>query len=388
MTSFRKIAALVTCVAVIGAAAILWPVYKRNATERRLAEAARVRAEQGDAKAQSNLASMYYYGRGVPQDYAEAVRWSRQAADQGDAKAQYSLGLMYYKGQGLPRNDAEAVRWYRKAAEQGYPQAQYGLAFMYRRGEGVSQDDDEAARWYRKAAEQGDARAQHALGHRYLRGEGVPVDLAEAVRWYRKAADQGDAMAQYDLGLRYVRGQGVPQDFAEAARWFRKAADGGDGSAQSMVGVMYLEGLGVPRSYAEAGRWLALGILSHESQRNPLTRWTLIVAILLAVVVAFVPKRWALHTKWQFLCLMSAMFATMLAHELLLPGFSMALPLREQLGTIFRGTWRTVWLAFLAGGSVTCAVGAVMEAVRGSKCGGDQGQPPTTPTPPGVVSAP
>jgi hypothetical protein len=55
MTSFRKVAALVTCVAVICGAAIIWPVYKKKAMERKLAETARVyrvRAGQGDAKAQ------------------------------------------------------------------------------------------------------------------------------------------------------------------------------------------------------------------------------------------------------------------------------------------------------------------------------------------------
>jgi hypothetical protein len=41
---------------------------------------------------------MYYYGRGVPRDRAEAVRWYHKAADQGDEYAQRALGL---KGRGL-----------------------------------------------------------------------------------------------------------------------------------------------------------------------------------------------------------------------------------------------------------------------------------------------
>jgi len=32
-------------------------------------------AEQGFADAQVNLGFMYHNGRGVPQDYAEAVKW-------------------------------------------------------------------------------------------------------------------------------------------------------------------------------------------------------------------------------------------------------------------------------------------------------------------------
>ncbi|WP_315496945.1 tetratricopeptide repeat protein, partial [Haemophilus parahaemolyticus] len=44
-------------------------------------------AEQGDAAAQFNLGVMYGNGRGVKQDYFEAVKWYRQAAEQGQAKA-------------------------------------------------------------------------------------------------------------------------------------------------------------------------------------------------------------------------------------------------------------------------------------------------------------
>ncbi len=58
-------------------------------------DALRARAEQGDVRAQSRLGNMYHYGEVVPQDDAEAVRWSRLAAEQGDAWAQYHLGVMY-----------------------------------------------------------------------------------------------------------------------------------------------------------------------------------------------------------------------------------------------------------------------------------------------------
>ncbi len=76
---------------------------------------------------QNNLGSMYAYGRGVPQDDAEAVRWYRQAAEQGAAEAQYNLGLMHANGRGVPENDAEAVKWYRLAADQGFARAQHNL---------------------------------------------------------------------------------------------------------------------------------------------------------------------------------------------------------------------------------------------------------------------
>ena len=61
---------------------------------------------------------MYYYGYGVKQDYAEAVKWYRKAAEQGNAYAQFNLGNAYYNGNGVEQDYAEAVKWYQKAAEQ------------------------------------------------------------------------------------------------------------------------------------------------------------------------------------------------------------------------------------------------------------------------------
>src|SRR5439155_330488 len=128
-----RVAVPVVCVAVICGAAISWRAYKAKANARKLAEAAslyRARAEQGDAKAQSDLGHKYFHGNGVPQDYAEAARWYRKAADQGYAKAQYAVGYMYSQGKGVPRDYAEAARWYRRAAKQGDEYARRALDSM------------------------------------------------------------------------------------------------------------------------------------------------------------------------------------------------------------------------------------------------------------------
>src|ERR1017187_333582 len=81
-------------------------------------------AEQGDATAQFDLGFIYENGKGVPQDYAEAMKWYRKAADQGNADAQNNLGTMYANGQGAPQDYTEAIKWWRKAADQGNAHAQ------------------------------------------------------------------------------------------------------------------------------------------------------------------------------------------------------------------------------------------------------------------------
>jgi len=71
---------------------------------------------------------MFANGRGVAQDYAEAVRLWRLAAAQGDAGAQCGLGRMYETGRGVAADTAEAIRLYRLAAAQGDAYATAALA--------------------------------------------------------------------------------------------------------------------------------------------------------------------------------------------------------------------------------------------------------------------
>ncbi len=45
-------------------------------------------------------------------DFATALRLWRPLAEQGDANAQNSLGFIYSKGEGVPQDYAEAVKWW------------------------------------------------------------------------------------------------------------------------------------------------------------------------------------------------------------------------------------------------------------------------------------
>jgi TPR repeat protein len=118
-------------------------------------------ADRGNAGAQFNLGDMYYHGRGIAQDTAQAIVWYRKAAEQGIARAQYVLGTVYYYDQG--RDSELAAAWFRNAAEQGLADAQYNLGILYFKGDGVAQDDAQAVFWLRKAAQQGQADARVAL---------------------------------------------------------------------------------------------------------------------------------------------------------------------------------------------------------------------------------
>ncbi len=119
-------------------------------------------AQQGDAKAQSNIGWMYYKGQGAPQDYTIALKWFRLAAQQDYAPAQYNLGVMYIKGAGVLRDDSEALRWFLVAAQQDYAPAQFNIGWIYEKSIEVPQDYTEALKWYRLAAQQEDAEVRSA----------------------------------------------------------------------------------------------------------------------------------------------------------------------------------------------------------------------------------
>ena len=94
------------------------------------------------------------------------------------AVAQHKLGLMYAEGEGVPQDYAEAMKWYRKAADQRLAAAQFNLAAMYYHGEGVPQDYVQAHMWVSLAAAQGDADAVKARD--WLAARMTPDQIAKA----------------------------------------------------------------------------------------------------------------------------------------------------------------------------------------------------------------
>ena len=94
---------------------------------------------------------LYAQGR-----YAEAVPLYCYFAEHGNVKAQVSLGAMYRTGKGVMQDYKQALYWYGKAAKQGNVIAQVCLGYLYLTGKGTSQNYRLGGFWYRKAAEHGD----------------------------------------------------------------------------------------------------------------------------------------------------------------------------------------------------------------------------------------
>lgn len=93
-------------------------------------------------------------------EMSETVKHYLADAENGNAFAQYNLGTSYYYGQGVDKNLGEAVKWYTKAANQGNVDAQRSLATCYSYGYGVEKNADLAEMWNKMATSQSETSVQ------------------------------------------------------------------------------------------------------------------------------------------------------------------------------------------------------------------------------------
>ncbi|MEA1675793.1 tetratricopeptide repeat protein [Nitrospirillum sp. BR 11163] len=101
-------------------------------------------AAQGQAHALNNLGSLYFLGRGVPEDQARGITLFQQAAARGDLQAQDNLAMIYYNGVGVAKNTQAALMWCERAATQGDPEALRFLAAQALAGEDGPRDPTRA----------------------------------------------------------------------------------------------------------------------------------------------------------------------------------------------------------------------------------------------------
>ena len=201
------------------------------------------------AQAQIKIAALYYEGKGVKQNYEEALKWTIKAAKNEDPLLLLYIGTVYYNGHGVKKDYTEALNWFVKAAEHGNAEAQYNVGSMYARGEGTAYDLKKALEWFLKAAEQGFAAAEQALD--ILVNEETAFDYDEARKWLQKKAEHGDINSLIILGESYLG----KKNYAEAVKCFQKAAEQGNAEGQFYFASCCHEGCGIQQDNEKAKFW-------------------------------------------------------------------------------------------------------------------------------------
>ena len=157
------------------------------------------KATQGDIRAQVSLAPRYRDGKGVKQNYAEAMRWAHLAADRGDAAAMDFVGWMFFEGLGVKHNPKIAAGYFKAAAGKSATAA-WNLGQCYFGAQGVDHDVPKALEVWKKAAEMGHGRAASTAAMVYLAGDGVAPDPTEALKLAMRAAELDDRNGLVVLG--------------------------------------------------------------------------------------------------------------------------------------------------------------------------------------------
>ena len=177
---------------------------------------------KGDAHAGYNLGRLFYYAPAPYNNVRQAVKLFQTTAGAVGSSA-LMMGVASEEGKGVPQNFAEAVNWYKKAVELGQNEAYAYLGAAYLDGRGVPVDEAEAVKLLQTGAEKGDARSQRRLAVLYTQGKGLPYDYEKALHWSVEAARGGDVQAMYLAGAMYEKGIGASRDVEQARHWYRQA---------------------------------------------------------------------------------------------------------------------------------------------------------------------
>lgn len=208
-------------------------------------------ADQGDLRAQFDLARRYHVGDGVQIDPVESFNWMEKVANRGisditvSVDAHFYLGVMYEKGLGVAKNLTNAFRLYKETAviqENDYAignkgDPYYRVGQMYENGEGVQKDDSIATKFYfiglqfGYAPELYDAARSTAIDNLlnlYVLERGLPEnkeDIGRQLNMIRKNHPIMTPKGQYLMGQIYFQSKIVPKDLVEAAAWLRLSAN-------------------------------------------------------------------------------------------------------------------------------------------------------------------
>lgn len=198
-------------------------------------------AEDGDKTAMLYLADYYYNGlNGTEKNYAEAVRWYKEAAKKKEnaGKAYAYIGMCYSDGgDNLEKDDAEAMEWFEKAIDEGVTQVDnidvyYELGYMhYRSSSTLKLNRAKAVEYFDKAIENGNTNAYFWKGDCYYLGDDtLDADYAKTVECMTKAIE-AETTDEYErghaweiLGDCYYEGDyGVEKDYAKALECYKES---------------------------------------------------------------------------------------------------------------------------------------------------------------------
>lgn len=228
-------------------------------------------ATMGCGVAKYRLGKLYLYGKDVPQDVEQAIRWLeasireednpfseyllgkallkgdpteqdtvrgeamlRRSAEQDNPYACYTLGKALVDGDLLPQNWKEGVSFLERSADMQFPNAEYIYGKLLYKGEVVAKDMERAIQYLEHASAMKNPYAAYLAGRIRLK-EQAYRDVGKAIAHFEIAVEAGNDYAAYQLGKLYFFGGEVPKDISKAMKYLHTAAGQGNPYAESFL---------------------------------------------------------------------------------------------------------------------------------------------------------
>eukprot|EP00316_Scyphosphaera_apsteinii_P001890 CAMPEP_0119299090 /NCGR_PEP_ID=MMETSP1333-20130426/1198_1 /TAXON_ID=418940 /ORGANISM="Scyphosphaera apsteinii, Strain RCC1455" /LENGTH=289 /DNA_ID=CAMNT_0007300395 /DNA_START=46 /DNA_END=915 /DNA_ORIENTATION=+ len=167
--------------------------WKQRIREQEEIEKLREAAERGNSEASLKLGNIHLFGKnGLPADFAKAFSFYFTAAQAGNASGMGYVASMYFHGKGVAMNHAQALRWSGAATAAGKGTGMRILSQFYRDGLcGMPIDKEQAFVLHAKACELGACNSAGLceLAVMYEVGNGTPIDMEKAAATMRKAIE-------------------------------------------------------------------------------------------------------------------------------------------------------------------------------------------------------
>lgn len=242
-----------------------------SGNEARMEKMQRELAREGSDEIILMIGTAFLYGKNLPADRPQALKWLRLAAVSGNPDGQYHYAWMLDAGNASDTEGNTARDWYVRAANGGSRQAMFMLACACFTGQGMPQGEGgakEGQTWKRRA-DLKDYEIHELIEEAYFCGSPAMVrrireafpfvgdvvgatmigdaieseiirrqDHKEAVAWYRTAAGMAVPNEQCLIAKQLEDGTGTSADLEEAIRCYEMAAEGGNTESMRLLGIL------------------------------------------------------------------------------------------------------------------------------------------------------
>lgn len=182
-------------------------------------------AEVGSVPARLFMGNVYWYGKyGYPEDLVRSAQMYESCAREGSARAQYIMASNYYRGEGVEQDYDLAVMSVHLCLETKYYKAYRRMGIFCQEGIAVPKDQKKAFEYFAEGVKAGDYYCYCKLGEMYEHGVGMPADPDRALACYleaEKAPLEGQLYAQRKsreaLGRFYESHPAIPDHLNKAA---------------------------------------------------------------------------------------------------------------------------------------------------------------------------